>query len=105
MPPTLADALLTRPNVDKIIQENEAAAAAAVAAQAAGTTVNVVLPSGAAAQPPQSGGGAPGANSQEPNPNPPTLEIFNVSAHEGLPAPEEEVKVLSVTAFEASKNK
>jgi hypothetical protein len=114
LPPTEADALLTRPTIDRAIQESEAAAAAAEAAKlAGGATVNVVLnqqPGGAAgapvALPPQSGGGKP-----------PTLEIFEVSAHEGqegappaptadAPGPDtSEIKVLSVTAFDPQANK
>ncbi len=123
--PSEADVLLTRTNVAQAIQEKEAADAAAEAAKAVAaglgsgtpTTVNVVLqqqqPVGGAASggelPRQIGGGIPGAK-------PPTLEIFEVSAHEGggaaassapdpiQAAPESEIKVLSVTAFDAPKN-
>jgi DNA-directed RNA polymerase II subunit RPB2 len=114
--PSEADVLLTRTNVAQAIQEKEAADAAADAAKATGgapTTVNVVLqqqqtPAGGAgaAAPRQIGGGT--------STKPPTLEIFEVSAHEGSegssePAaleaiPESDIKVLSVTAFDAPKN-
>jgi DNA-directed RNA polymerase II subunit RPB2 len=112
MPPTEADVLLTRPNIAQTIQQHEAEVAAAEAAKQAvsttPTTVNVVLPAAPAQQ--QGGGEVPG------NPNPPMLNIMEVSANEGdsntflqaqtqeMPQPEEsEVKVLHVSAFEPTK--
>jgi hypothetical protein len=123
--PSEADVLLTRTNVAQTIQEKEAADAAAEAAKAAAaglgggapTTVNVVLQQ---QQPVGGAGAAPGGElprqiggGGDPGAKPPTLEIFEVSAHEGdeagaaAPAPavpESEIKVLSVTAFDAPKN-
>lgn len=116
MPPTEADVLLTKPNIEQTIQQNEAAAAAAEAAKLAATatptTVNVMLPAAAAApaaptaappMPPHTASGIPG--------NPPTLNIMEVSANEGTeiaapPGPDEsEFKILNVTAFETDKKK
>lgn len=118
LPPTEADVLLTRPNIAQAIQENEATLAAAEAAKLAATaptTVNVVLNSQSQQQTaapalaslaPQSGGGG----STAPGGKQPTLEIFEVSAHEGqdntaLPEEVSEIKVLNVTPFDSQPNK
>jgi hypothetical protein len=124
MPPTEADALLTKPNVEHTIQQNEAAAVAAEAAKQAAaaqpTTVNVMLPAAAAAAPAPAPMPMPAAAAQAPGPMPPqsgggapTLNLSEVSANEGVaeiaappgPGPESEFKILSVTAFDVDKKK
>jgi hypothetical protein len=101
MPPTEADTLLTRPNIEQTIQEKEAAAAAAEAAKTANApTVNVVVTPSASTTPTssQSGGGNGGDGSGE-------IINLDISATESppVPTPEQEVKVLSVSAFEQPK--
>jgi hypothetical protein len=112
LPPSEADALLTRPNIAQTIQENEAAAAAAEAAKLAATaptTVNVVLNN-------QSAAASESVSSQRGGGKPPTLEIFDVDASASdlaiQPDPvadgattASDVKVLSVTAFDPQPKK